>query len=169
MTTSPPVREPGACPVCRRYTGPVPICPYCDVSIPLPPALKLIKAAAVLLAVAGLLMLWLAAARLQPADVRVVDLSPAMNHARIRVNGLVTGSPRSGREPGSLSFTINDDGHRLRIFASAAAAPSRSPGAGDNVTVTGNLKFTAGRDPVLFVRSAAHIVVPATGSEGPAP
>ncbi len=151
--------QPGTCPVCCRYTGPVPTCPYCDTSIPLPPALRLIKCSAFILAIAGLIFLWLAARRLQPESVSLGELSPAMNYATIRVTGEVVGTPRPGREPGSIGFTIQDGEHRLRIFSNAAATPEQAPERGAQVSVTGNLKFSAGRDPIMFIRRPEHIQI----------
>jgi len=165
----PPADTTGGCPSCNRYTGPVPVCPYCDTRIPLPAALRLIRAAALLLASAGLLALWIASARLHPSSVRIGDIRPAMNGARLRVAGRVAGAPRGGREPGSLSFGVDDGSGRLRVYAGADAAPSAHPSAGDTVSVTGTLKISAGRDPVLFVRSPAHITVTAEGARGEPP
>ncbi len=121
--------------------------------------MRLIKHTAFILAIAGLLFLWLAARRLQPQNVSLGDLSPAMNYATIRVSGEVTRTPRAGREPGSLGFTIREGEHRLRIFANASAAPQQAPERGTLVSVTGNLKFSAGRDPIMFVRKPEHIQI----------
>lgn len=123
----------------------------------MPPALRLIKAAAILLASAGLLTLWLAASRLQPPVVRIADISPSMNYARVRVAGHVAGVPRQGRKEGSINFTVNDGTGRLRIYADAA--PSPGPASGDGIAVTGSIKISAGSDPVLLVRSPAHIAM----------
>jgi hypothetical protein len=162
-----PDEASGCCPACNRFTGPVPVCPYCDIPIPLPPALRLIKATAILLASAGLLALWLAASRLQPPLVRIADISPAMNYARVRVAGRVAGAPRSGRNDGSINFTVNDGSGRLRIYADTA--PSPAPASGDGVAVTGSIKISAGRDPILFVHSPSHITVTGGQTEGGAP
>ena len=162
----PPVPDeaPGCCPACNRFTGPVPVCPYCDIQIPMPPALRLIKAAAILLASAGLSGLWLSASRLQPPIVRIADISPSMNYARVRIAGRVAGAPRSGRNDGSIHFTVNDGTGRLRIYADVA--PTEELTSGDGIAVTGSIKISAARDPVLFVHSPSHITVTGRPTEG---
>ncbi len=49
------------CPACKRYIGRVSVCPFCDVDIPVPLRLRLLRISAPALAVGGLLPLWLAA------------------------------------------------------------------------------------------------------------
>ena len=159
-----PDESAGCCPACNRFTGPVPVCPYCDIQIPLPPALRLIKAAAILLASAGLSGLWLSASRLQPPIVRIADISPSMNYARVRIAGRITGAPRSGRDADSVNFTVNDGSGRLRIYADEAPSPPLANG--DGVAVTGSIKITAGRDPVLFVHAPSHIAITGKPTEG---
>lgn len=52
---------PVDCPACKRYIGRASVCPYCDVDIPVPPRLLLIRIGALVMAFGSLLLLWLAA------------------------------------------------------------------------------------------------------------
>jgi len=58
------------CPACGRYIGRAAVCPYCDVDIPLPPRLRLIRITALIIVFGGLLLLWLATTRMAPAAGR---------------------------------------------------------------------------------------------------
>lgn len=163
MSVSPPVGTGGECPACNRYTGPVPVCPYCDMHLPLPPALRLIKAAAILLASAGLLALWLSASNRPPPALRIADIVPTMNYAQVCITGRIVGTPHSGRRPGSISFNIDDGSGTLHIFSDT---PLTVPLArDDSITVTGSLKLSVDRDPILFVHSPAHVIVTQTETD----
>lgn len=57
----PPAVLTADCPACKRYIGRATVCPYCDVDIPVPRRVRLIRISAFVLACGGLLLLWLTA------------------------------------------------------------------------------------------------------------
>lgn len=149
---------------CGRYVGPVSRCPYCDESTPSQPAIRLVKITALLLATAGLALLWLAAAKDLPPLVRITDISPPMNFAQVRIEGTVAERPRIRHDNNSLSFLVSDGSSRLRVYADgktamALAANGKTLLAGSSITVSGSLKVKANGAPILFLRSADHLIL----------
>lgn len=71
------------CPACGRYIGRATVCPYCDVDVPVPRRLRLIRISALVLAVAGLLLPWLAATGMRPATSPRVTLILPDLHSRL--------------------------------------------------------------------------------------
>ncbi|MDZ4198319.1 MAG: hypothetical protein U1E27_03445, partial [Kiritimatiellia bacterium] len=64
MTTTASKPATGAvCPVCSAFVGPARLCPSCGARITHRASLRIFRAAAVLLATAGLGLLWMAARR----------------------------------------------------------------------------------------------------------
>lgn len=73
----PPAVVPADCPACKRYIGRATVCPYCDVDIPVPRRVHLIRLSAFVLAIGGLLLLWLAATGMSgDTSRRVVIILP---------------------------------------------------------------------------------------------
>ena len=67
------------CPACRRYIGRATVCPYCDVDIPVPLRVRLIRIGAWVLACGGLLQTWLAATGMSvDASRRAASLLPGL-------------------------------------------------------------------------------------------
>src|SRR5450759_2069262 len=110
----------GNCGSCGRYIGPVAACPYCGAETVGRLPLRLLHWVAVLLGVAGLAVLYATARQRTPSDVHPAQITPAMNFARVWIEGDVTRSvPRAsatGRTP-SLSFTLGGDGGETIVTA----------------------------------------------------
>jgi DNA/RNA endonuclease YhcR with UshA esterase domain len=134
------------CPSCGRFTGPYQACPYCGARLRGRTSLRVLKVAALVLAVAGLGGLWLASTRVQPPLIQIGQLGGMLNMAYVRVEGLVTEGPDYDPQAEGLSFTLNDDSGELRISAYRTdardlIAMGRIPAVGDRVSVAGNVRI----------------------------
>ena len=58
------------CPACGRYIGRATVCPYCDVDIPVPLRLRLLRIGAWVLASGGLLLTWVVATGMSGTAIR---------------------------------------------------------------------------------------------------
>ncbi len=115
------------------------------------------RGAALALATVGLLFLqWSARARDIP-PIEIGAITPAMNFARVRIEGEVQRrayrSPPQG-VPDYLSFVVADESGEVRVqawrtVAAELARSGRIPQRGDRVRVSGSLRVTARGEPRL--------------------
>jgi len=152
------------CPSCNRYIGPVGKCPYCNTDAGPPPLMRAMRLVALLLATAGLLLLYLTARHREPPLVRIADITPVMNFAQVRVAGTVSRKAYISRNRDSISFTVADDSGSIRVaayrhVASALLESNQTPGAGDHVEVSGSLSVTADAMPKLYLKAPAHLSI----------
>lgn len=137
-----------ACPACERYTGMSVACPYCGLDTPHGTVLKRLRCAAIIVAGAGLLFLYLAAKSGQGRSMRIGDLNPHMDGATIRVAGRVATQPYvwpPNGPPAYVSFLLEDRTGVLGVSASRPlagqlAAAGFLPQRGETVRVTGCLR-----------------------------
>lgn len=109
------------CSSCGRFIGPALRCPYCDADAPTRISKIRLRIVAVILAVGGVLLLWISARHHAPPTQPIASLSSSMNFAIIRVEGVIC-SPveirhASGRRD-YLSFIFGDGTGTLPVFAS---------------------------------------------------
>jgi hypothetical protein len=123
------------------------------------------KLCSILLATAGVALLYAMVADRPIPLIQIGSITPMMNFARVRVSGTVTGrayvSPARGQAE-YVSFVMNDDTGNVRIKAWRDVARmliSRKllPGAGASVIAEGQLRVTAGQMPSLLLSSAGHL------------
>ncbi len=157
--------ESGKCGSCGRYIGPVGACPYCGAESAGRMPLRMLQMVAVLLGAIGLAALYATARQRAPDDLHPAQITPAMNFARVWIEGEVTRSaPRAnaaGRAP-SLSFTLGGDGGETIVTAGGSVAAALReqgllPARGDHVRALGRLSVAAGEKPRLFMDSAEHL------------
>jgi len=138
------------CPSCERFIGPADVCPYCEADSDKPPIIRRLRVAALLLAVVGLVFLYLMARNSDLPAVRIADMTPMMNFASVRINGTVESKvyiKRKGEEIDYLSFYVNDGTGELQVQVSREtarelAATDRIPEKGDRVAVAGTLNVS---------------------------
>jgi len=133
------------CPSCGRFVGAREVCPHCGANIPRRLSLRLFKYGAIVLAVAGLLILWGAATFARVPTVYVGEIVGTMNWAYVRMEGVVTRNPSYDQETGYLSFWLNDDTGDIMVSAyrneaQALVAAGKVPMLGDRVSLEGTLK-----------------------------
>ena len=132
----------GDCPSCGRYVGPYDACPYCGAALSGRTPIRRLKVAALILALGGLLLLWLLATRTDVPTVEVSQANAMMNLAYVRVQGLVTRPPSYDPETGYFSFWLADETGELHVAAyrnetRALIDQGHTPALGDRVSVEG--------------------------------
>ena len=160
------------CPVCNRYIGPVSKCPYCSSDASKSPLILTIKISALLLATAGMFLLYLTAKHREPPPVTSAEITPAMNFAHIRISGTVRRKPYIARDNDYLSFRVYDESGSIQVVAYRKTAQSlissgQLPAAGDSVNVRGNLSSSASKIK-LYLKIPEHLtVIPKTPKPTP--
>lgn len=160
------ISQPDAlCPACGRFIGPAAECPYCGTDGVRAGPRGVLRVAVLLLAVLGLLFLYLmgAAGEVRLVDIR--DIGPTMNFATVRVRGTVARKPYVSRRDGKaeyLSFLVDDGTGALRVAAQDRTARALDdgdlvPARGTAVQVTGSLRVRGDGDMRMRLLSAAHL------------
>lgn len=107
--------------------------------------MRLLKALTLLLAIAGTAALVLASQATARPLTLIASISPAMNFAYVRVEGVVVDYPALAPEQDYLSFRVRDTSGEMRVSAYRATVKAlleagRLPMPGDRVTVEGTLR-----------------------------
>lgn len=122
---------------------------------------RILRRTSILLALCGLVFLYLFSKGREIPRVRISDINPMMNYALVRVSGKLARTPYTGRTNGKtdyFSFLIVDGNRELRVAAyddDARQLADRNsfPAPGKTVEAVGRLRTTAGRIPRLYLRS----------------
>lgn len=114
--------------------------------------LKALRRAALAVAIGGLFLLHLYATHRELPLVRIGDITPLMNFATVRVQGVLESDARTLRS-GSVLYVIDDGTGTLPLFLNRAPA-GKLPRAGSRVAATGSLGVGAGNK----IRMSGHTV-----------
>jgi hypothetical protein len=163
------------CPSCERFIGPADVCPYCDADSARPPILRFLRRTALVLAIAGLGLFYLAAVAKEVPVTRISSITPMMNFARVQVAGAVREDAYVRERTGvvdSVSFVLDDGSGELRVVAYNNVARNLRddrlvPRKGDVVEVNGTLDATADAKPKLRIISAAGVHIRQAGKDAP--
>lgn len=133
------------CSQCGRYVGPYEACPYCGARITGRIPIRAMKAAALVMASVGLVVLWLVATRSEVPLVEIGQAGATMNMAYARVEGWVVRGPTYYADSGYLALTLADDTGEIRVSAysnevEGLRALGQIPALGDRVSVAGTLR-----------------------------
>lgn len=147
------------CGSCGRFLGPYTTCPYCGARVEGRISLKMVKIAAVALAVVGLVALWWAARRMPIPLLTVEAAQGTMNMAYVRVQGRITRSLTYDPIGGYLAFWVDDGTGEVRISSyrdvtADLLAAGTIPALGDQVEVAGTLRIR--EDYVALTLNAAE-------------
>jgi len=164
----------GRCPMCERFIGPVDTCPFCDAPACRPLSLRVLRYAALALALIGLGLLYLMAVRGEPPVIRTADIKPAMNSAFVRVVGTVPANARVTVKYGKadyVSFRIDDGSGTINAGAAGSCAVKLVeqwlvPVAGDRVDVTGEVNIRQGKTGRIIIDAPGHLVILARSAAG---
>ncbi len=119
---------------------------------------------AILLATAGLALLYAAAIHRETPLISIETITPAMNFAHVRVAGTVPKRAYIGKEGDYVSFAVDDGSGQIRgvayrNVARALIAAGTLPEAGDRVEMRGSLSIAADSAPKLYIKTASHLTL----------
>lgn len=138
-------------------------CPAYGPRVKRPLRVRVLQCASLILAVAGLVLLYLFSVNRDIPLVRVGDVTPAMNFAYVRMAGEVTRDVYIFQS-GGMVFDIKDSSGEITVMggraqAQALEAAGKLPRRGDRIEVTGSLSISADQEPKLRIQSADQLVL----------
>lgn len=134
------------CPSCGRYVGPRDACPYCAARTSGRLPIRALKLAAIVLATAGMAVLWFVATRTEVPSVAIGRVGATMNLAYVRIAGRCISVPSYDPQIGYLGFWVADETGELYVTSYRAETQKlieeeRVPALGDQVAVAGTLRI----------------------------
>jgi DNA/RNA endonuclease YhcR with UshA esterase domain len=128
-----------------------------------PIRVRVLQIASVILAVAGLILLYLYSVNRDIPLVRIDSVTPTMNFAYVRISGLVTRDAYVFQS-GGVVFNLDDGSGEIAVMGGRAQAEAlenagRLPRRGDRVEVAGSLSVSADREVKLRMQSADQLVL----------
>jgi DNA/RNA endonuclease YhcR with UshA esterase domain len=128
-----------------------------------PLRVRVLQFASIVLAVAGLILLYLYSVNRDIPVVKVAQISPTMNFAYVRINGIVSRDAYIFQS-GGIVFDLNDGSGEIAVMGGRAQAEAlekenRLPKRGDRVEVAGSLSVSADQEVKLRMQSAAQLVL----------
>ena len=128
-----------------------------------PIRVRVLRNASVILAVAGLVLLYLYSINRDIPLVRIDSVTPTMNFAYVRIAGEVTRDAYVF-DSGGLIFNVNDGSGEIAVMGGRAQAEAlenagRLPRRGDRVEVAGSLSVSADQEVKLRMQSADQLVL----------
>jgi DNA/RNA endonuclease YhcR with UshA esterase domain len=145
------------CPSCNRFVGTYSRCMYCGARVHKRLSIRVAKWAAVVISVAGLVVLWSVARLSEVETIRVADVNETMNFALIRIQGEVLRDPKvtfakdqHGENTARvriIGFPLHDGSGEIQILAFESIAKrlweeraTLLPRQGDRVDLVGSLR-----------------------------
>ncbi|MBN1888427.1 MAG: exodeoxyribonuclease VII large subunit [Thermoflexales bacterium] len=157
------MQSTSACPSCGRHTGPYEACPYCGARLVPRISLRVFRYGSLLVALAGLAVLWFFSHRSAAPTVKIGQAQATMNFAYVRVVGHVTRSPSYDPASAYLSFWIEDDSGQMLVSSYRGTTQElvqagRVPDVGDEISLEGTLRIRD-ESPSLTLASAETLRV----------
>ena len=160
------------CPSCKRFVGPFDECPFCDTPIIRRLSTKLLRYAALIIAILGMFGLVIYSTYFFTApEVKIKDISPTNNFAVLKISGKVAGVPSyyyNETTGSAIYFNVDDDTGiaPIKIYEPVSSILiSRNskdnptiPMFGDFVTIKAALQYR-GNDFYFILNSDRNIVV----------
>jgi hypothetical protein len=133
----------------------------CQVKRPL--KIRVLQYASLVLAVAGLILLYLFSVNREIPAVRIGDITPTMNFAYVRIIGEVTHDAYIFKS-GGLAFNVKDSTGEISVMggrsqAEALTASGKLPRRGDQVEAAGSLSVSADEEAKLRMQSADQLIL----------
>jgi hypothetical protein len=163
------------CQSCGRFIGPALACPFCGAAAEGRLALRLLRGAAALLGIGGLLALYLFVRGQAVPLTRIAAITPMMNFGRVRVEGVVNRRPFNGHlsaQNAHLAFPVHDGSGEITVaaygpVAQALALGDQAPQKGDRVSVAGTLNVAASGKTRLIVNTPEELCVTGAAAAPP--
>lgn len=149
------------CPSCGRHVGPYEACPYCGARLEPRVSVRALRYGSLLVAVAGLAVLWFFSLRSPVPEVKIGQVQATMNFAYVRVSGQVIRSPSYDADSSYLNFWIQDDTGEMMVSSYRGVtqdllAAGKRPDVGDRATLEGTLRLRE-ETPSLVLTSAETV------------
>ena len=157
--------EESLCPSCGRFVGAYEKCPYCGAELKKRMSLKLWRRISVIGAVAGLLIMWYAAARMEPELVQIGAITETHSNAIIRISGVVAERGLDAAK-GMVKLKIADASGAISVVGFGVLpklqALGNLPKVGDKIDLTGSVQISDqyGKSIFLNVPSRLKILEP---------
>ncbi|NOU36960.1 MAG: hypothetical protein HOO88_09350 [Kiritimatiellaceae bacterium] len=128
-----------------------------------PLRIQVLRYASLVLAFAGLFLLYLFSINREIPLIRIGDVTPTMNFATVRIAGEVTRDAYVFQS-GGIVFDMKDGSGEIavmggRIQAQALEAAGKLPHSGDRIEVTGSLIVSVDQEPKLRIQSVDQLVL----------
>jgi len=128
-----------------------------------PLRVRVLQIASLVLAVVGLVLLYLYSVNRDIPTVNVADITPTMNFAYVQISGEVTRDAHVFKS-GGVVFNIHDGSGEIAVMGGRAQAEAlenagKLPRRGDQVKVAGSLSVSADQDVKLRMQSADQLVL----------
>lgn len=128
-----------------------------------PLRVRVLQYASLVLAVAGLILLYLFSVNRDIPLVKVCEITPTMNFATVRVVGEVTRDAYIFKS-GGVVFNMKDGSGGIAVMggraqSDALAAAGKLPRRGDQVDVTGSLSISADQEAQLRMQSVDRLIL----------
>ncbi len=132
-----------------------------------PLRVRVLQIASLVLAVVGLILLYLYSVNRDIPTVRVADITPTMNFAYVKVSGNVTRDAYVFKS-GGVVFNLHDGSGEIAVMggrtqAEALKNSGKLPRLGDRVEVAGSLSVSADQDVKLRMQSAEQLILKRKG------
>lgn len=137
-----------------------------------PMRVRILQYASLVLAMAGLILLYLYSINRDIPAVRIADITPTMNFAYVKVAGDVTRDAYVFKS-GGVVFNLHDGSGEIAVIGGRAQAgvlenAGKLPRRGDRVEVAGSLSVSADREVKLRMQSAEQLTLRRKKSSAPA-
>jgi RecJ-like exonuclease len=137
--------------------------PACGPQVKRPLRVRVLQYVSLVLAVAGLILLYLYSVNRGIPVVTVGEITPTMNFATVRIVGEVTRDAYIFKS-GGIVFNMKDDSGEIAVMggraqADALEAAGKLPRRGDQVDVAGSLSVSADQEVKLRMQSAEQLIL----------
>ncbi len=138
------INEEARCPSCGRFVGPYERCPYCGASLKKRTSLKILKYGSLIFSVLGLIIVYVFALMKPIPLVKVEQVNPSMNFAKVKMKGVLYKYPVLSEMEGRLYLYLSDGTGTFRVRAFGKTAKEaikklRGIKIGDELTAVGKL------------------------------
>ena len=128
-----------------------------------PLRVRVLQMASLVLAVAGLILLYLYSVNRDIPTVRVADVTPTMNFAYVKIAGNVISDAYIFKS-GGVIFNLHDGSGEIAVMGGRAQAEAlknagKLPRRGDRVEVAGSLSVSADQEVKLRMQSAEQLTL----------
>jgi DNA/RNA endonuclease YhcR with UshA esterase domain len=146
--------EESLCPSCGHFVGAYEKCPYCGAELKKRMSLKLWRRISVIGAVGGILIMWYAAAKMEPELVQVAAIKETHSNAIVRINGIVTDRGLDAAR-GMIRLRVADATGDISVVGFQVLPKLQKlgnlPKVGDSIDITGQVQISDQYGTSLFL------------------